>query len=308
VRFAHITLGKAGSQWIKDVLSDPDIFSLQKGLRLAPPPGGMYSIADFAHEPDGSFVAPIYHVKYSDWKTYAGKDDRCIAVLRDPRDSIVSWAFSTAYSHVTEEHIQVIRPTMLALDLRGKLEVAMYTFWESSAAQRSWAKQPKTKTEYVVTYESIIADQKKGFRAIMDFFGWQAPDGVLQTVIDRLSFKTRSGGRNPGEKQEFSHYRNGKAGDWKNYFDRGLSQRFEAACPGLLKDLGYEKDSGWWKKVPEHIAGLDEGAIGTKKDPKRLQAAVEALTQKNQLLEEVARERLEALERAVAIAERTLSR
>ena len=68
-------------------------------------PGGMYSIADFAGKPGGSFVAPIYNVKYSDWKTYAAKGDRCIAVLRDPRDSIVSWAFSTSYSHVTEEHI-----------------------------------------------------------------------------------------------------------------------------------------------------------------------------------------------------------
>ena len=307
MRFAHITLGKAGSQWIKDVLSDPDIFSLQKGLRLAPPPGGMYSIADFAKEPDGSFVAPIYHVGYSAWKTYSGKDDRCIAVLRDPRDSIVSWAFSTAYSHVTEEHIQIIRPTMLALDLRGKLEVAMYTFWESSAAQRSWAQKPKTKTEYVLTYESIIADQKKSFRSILDFFGWQASDDVLQTVIDRLSFKTRSGGRDPGEKQEFSHYRNGKAGDWKNYFDRSLAQRFEAACPDLLKELGYEKSSEWWKSVPEKISGLDEGAVGSKNDSKGLQSTIAALTKRNQLLEEAARARLEALESAAQIAERALT-
>lgn len=288
-------------------MSDPDILSLQNGVRLAATPGGMYGIADFANEPEGSFVAPIYNVKYPDWKAYAAKGDRAIAVLRDPRDSIVSWAFSTAYSHVTEEHIQIIRPTMLALDLRGKLEVAMYTFWESSNAQRSWAKREKTKSEYVLTYESIIADQKKAFQEVLNFFGWKAPAEVLDTVINRLSFKTRSGGRNPGEKQEFSHYRNGMAGDWKNYFDRDLARRFEAACPDLLKDLGYEQTSDWWESVAEEVSGLDEGGLGSQKEAGRLQAALESLTKKNELLETAARERLESLESAVEIAERVLN-
>lgn len=308
VRFAHITpFGKAGSQWIKDVLSDPDIFSLQEGLRLVPPPGGMYGISDFAKEPDGSFVAPIYHVRYADWKMFTRKSDRCIAVLRDPRDSIVSWAFSTAYSHLTEEHIELIRPAMLALDLRGKIEVAMYTFWESSAAERSWAKKPNSLTEYVLSYETIIADQEKAFRGILDFFGWKAPENVLRAVIDRLSFKTRSGGRNPGEKDQFSHYRNGKAGDWRNYFDRSLAQRFEAACPDLLKSLGYETESDWWRAVPKNVAGLD-GETVTKADRKSLQDTIQVLTRKNQLLEDVASERLKALESAVEIAERALVR
>jgi hypothetical protein len=280
---------------------------LQKGIKLAPTPGGMYSISDFANEPEGSFVAPIYNVRYWDWKTYAHQTDRCVAVLRDPRDSIVSWAFSTAYSHVTEDHIQIIRPTMLALNLRGKLEVAMYTFWESSTAQRSWAKKPKTKTEFVLRYEAVIADQKKVFRDILDFFGWKAPDKTLQTVVDRLSFKTRSGGRQPGQKQEYSHYRNGMAGDWRNYFDRDLARRFEASCPTLLTDLGYEKDNRWWEAVPKNIVALDEGALGSQKEAGQLQSTVEVLRKKNELLEVVARDRLAALESAVEIAERAIN-
>lgn len=260
-RYAHVTLGKAGSQWVRDVLSDPEIFTLQPGLRLIPPfRGGEYGIAEFAKEPPGTFASPIFHVRYDTWKHFAAPDDRCITVLRDPRDSIVSWAFSLAYSHVTEEHVQIIRPTLLALDLRGKLEVAMYTFWESSAAQRSWAGKAETKTELVVRYEDIVRDQRALFRRMLDFYGWSVPEDVLVRVIDRLSFEKRSG-RKRGEKQEFSHYRNGLAGDWKNYFDRDLAQRFEAACPSLLVDLGYEADERWWKDCPERLEVLSGGAL-----------------------------------------------
>ena len=260
-RFAHVTLGKAGSQWVRDVLSDPEILALQAGVRLIPPfKGGAYGIAEFAQEPAGTFASPIFHVRFDDWKHYAGPADRCVTVLRDPRDSIVSWAFSMAYSHVTEEHVRIIRPTLLALDLRGKLEVATYTFWESSAAQRSWAGKKNTESEFVLRYEDIVSDPPASFRAMLDFYGWSAPDDVLHRVIDRLSFETRSG-RKRGEKQEFSHYRNGIAGDWRNYFDRDLAQRFEEACPSLLRELGYEREDSWWERCPERVDALESGAI-----------------------------------------------
>ncbi|HEY5258353.1 MAG TPA: sulfotransferase domain-containing protein [Candidatus Baltobacteraceae bacterium] len=303
MRFAHITLGKAGSQWIKDVLSDPDIFGLQTGLRFfRPDKGGTYGMSQFAHEADGTVAAPIYEVTYDDWKQYAGPTDRCLVVLRDPRDSIVSWGFSIAYSHVTEEHVRIVRPALLALDLRGKLEVAMYTFWESAKAQRSWAARPRTQTEFVLKYEDVIADEHKAFRDILDFFGWVAPEDVLAKVVNRLSFKTRSG-RKPGEKQEFSHYRNGVAGDWKNYFDRDLGRRFEEACPGLLVEMGYERVNDWWESLPEDVPGLSEGAMGSKSDIDRLERRVVGLERKNELLTALAKERMEALEEALALAE-----
>lgn len=258
-RIAHVTLGKAGSQWIKDVLTDPDIFSAQN-FRFFQPRGGAYQISDFAREPDGTFSAPIFQVNYLDWKTYAKKGDRAIAVLRDPRDSIVSWAFSVAYSHVTEDHIELVRPAMLALDLRGKLEMAAYTYWESSMDQRSWAGRPNTASERVYRYEEIIADQFAAFRSIVDFFQWDVADAALRGVIDRLSFATRSG-RAPGQKDEFSHYRNAVAGDWKNYFDRDFARRFETACAGLLVALGYETANDWWEGVPQRCEMLERDAL-----------------------------------------------
>jgi len=59
--------------------------------------------------------------------------------------------------------------------------------------------------------------------------------------------------------------------------------------------------------VTEKISGLDEGAVGSKNDSKGLQSTIAALTKRNQLLEEAARARLEALESAAQIAERALT-
>ncbi|MGC8484325.1 MAG: sulfotransferase domain-containing protein [Candidatus Baltobacteraceae bacterium] len=296
-RYAHITLGKAGSQWVRDVLSDPEILSLQPGVHLIPPfRGGEYGIAEFAKEPPGTFASPIFHVRYDHWKQYAREGDRCITVLRDPRDSIVSWAFSLAYSHVTEEHVRLIRPTLLALDLRGKLEVSAYTFWESSGAQRSWADKGETASELVLRYEDILRDQYAAFRKAIDFYGWSVPDDVLRRVIDRLSFEKRSG-RQRGEKQEFSHYRNGVAGDWKNYFDRDLAQRFEEACPSLLCELGYETRNDWWKACPEELAVLGSGALAGS-------GKAAELARKCEILERQLKGLSQAFEDAAAIAER----
>lgn len=259
-RFAHITLGKAGSQWVKDVLTDPQIFAGQ-GLRLVQPQGG-FSMASFAAEPDRTLVAPAFHVSYDEWRAFSRAGDRSVVVLRDPRDSIVSWAFSVAYSHVTEPHVSIIRPAMLALDLRGKLEVSMYTYWESADVQRSWANRAPTPSERVFRYEDLVADEHAAFRSMIDYLGWRVDAADLTEVVDRLTFAKRSGGRVRGEKDAFSHFRNGVPGDWKNYFDRSLAERFERASPGLLTALGYETSDDWWRGQPETVEALAAEAAG----------------------------------------------
>lgn len=302
-RFAHITLGKAGSQWVKDVLTDPQIFAAQ-GLAFHQPRGA-YSMAAFATEPDGTLVAPAFHVSYEEWRAFSRPDDRCVVVLRDPRDSIVSWAFSVAYSHVTEDHVRIIRPALLSLDLRGKLEVATYTFWESADVQRSWAAYPATDNECVYRYEDLVADELGTFRSMIDHFGWTVHDEDLREVVARLTFARRTGGRARGEKDPFSHYRNGVPGDWRNYFDRDLAERFENACPGLVRELGYESSDEWWRSQPETIPELGSGASLAAEEGDRLReqlARTEAELDAVRAASEQLLERCEQLERA----ERTL--
>jgi hypothetical protein len=254
-RFAHLTFPKAGSQWVSDVLSDPEIVSSQPNVSVVRRPAGGYTMAEFASEPKGAFVGPMFNVPRDWWIHRSEPDDRCVLVLRDPRDVIVSGVFSMAYSHESNPLVHIIRPALLSLGVRGKCEVLMHNFSTVAPVWRSWTERPDAIGEKIVRYESLVAEPLPAFRAMFDHFGWRISDEVLEAVIRRHSFEARSG-RQRGDKQAFSHYRNGVAGDWAEYFNRDLAQRFEAAFPGLLVALGYEPDTSWWKERPMTLAAL----------------------------------------------------
>lgn len=254
-RFAHITRAKNGSQWVKDVLSDPRILAAQ-GVRLGEPTHNG-TMPAFAREPDGTLLAPLFLVTADDWLAYKRPDDRCVVVLRDPRDTIVSAAFSFAYSHVAGGRVALVRPAVLALDLRGKLEVAAHGFMLSDYQNRSWAQHGSTACELVCRFEDLLDDELRTFRSMIDHFGWDVSDALLRDVVEPLTFERRSGGRPRGDKDQYSHYRNAVPGDWRKYFERGFAERVEAASPGLLRVLGYETSDDWWKELPETLPALE---------------------------------------------------
>ncbi|MEA2786063.1 MAG: hypothetical protein QOF71_2167 [Candidatus Eremiobacteraeota bacterium] len=254
-RFAHITRGKVGSQWVRDVLGDPEILAAQ-GLRLRQP-GAWYDMRAFASEPDGTLVAPLDNVSAGDWLHFRDPADRCVVVVRDPRDALVSWAFSMAYSHVSDDRIALIRPPMLSVSLRGKLEIAAYVAWVRAPMSLSWAELREPAGEMIVRFEDLIADEGGTFASIVSHFGWDVSGDVLRRVVDRHTFARRSGGRERGESDLFSHYRNAVAGDWKNYLDRDLARRFELTAPGYTRRLGYERSDDWWMEQPETLPALD---------------------------------------------------
>jgi hypothetical protein len=253
-RFAHITRAKSGSQWVRDVLSDPEIIAAQ-GVRPVRP-AAEDEMRAFAAEPDATFVAPLMFVSADEWLASKQADDRCVFVVRDPRDALVSWAFSLASSHVHTSKVALVRPAMLSLDLRGRLEIAAYVMCLRGPVTLSWMVLALTACEKIYRFEDVVADQFGTFRSMLDHFGWDVRDDVLRRVVDRYSFARRSGGRARGDSDPFSHFRNGVAGDWRNYLDRDLARRFEAALPGYTRRLGYESTDDWWMDRPETVPAL----------------------------------------------------
>jgi hypothetical protein len=297
-RFAYTTCRKTGSQWVKDVLTDPQIFAAQ-GLHYHQPPD-KYRADAFAAEPDGTFVAPAFDLSYDRWHQVAGPDDRCVVVVRDPRDVVVSWAFSMAYSHATDAEVRIIRPAMLALDLRGKLEVTTFVIKDPLRVQRSWVRGAPTARARVYRFEDLVADEVGTFGSMLDYFGWTVDATDLRAAVARHTFSARTGGRERGDKNPFSHYRNALPGDWRNYFDQDLGQRFEAALPGLVRELGYERADDWWTAQPEKIAELTLGAVETERlrtelavaraELARVRVAAEGLLRRYEALEELERQ------------------
>jgi hypothetical protein len=249
-RFAHFTRAKTGSQWVRDVLSDPDIVGPQGVTAWRTT---KRDVDAFASAHDGTFLSPLFNVMPVEWLAMRRPGDRCVVVLRDPRDAIVSWTFSLAYSHVSGRATELIRPALLSLDLRGKLEVAIVLFFTVPRMDLAWTTYAPSGSELVCRFEDLLTDEVAAFRAMIDHFGWNVSDETLRTVVDRYTFKRRSGGRAPGVKDDGSHFRNAVAGDWRNYFDRDLARRFENLAPGLVRALGYETSDEWWTAQPESL-------------------------------------------------------
>ena len=282
-RFAFFTHRKAGSQWITDVLSDYRILACVPHVRFKRAADAEYELTAFTREESDVLVAPIFDVSYSLWITLRSDGDRAVRVGRDPRDAVLSYAYSLAYSHVTDPFVALVRSPLLTLDERRRfMMAAAILLGNSTGVLRSWSGADRSSGCYVTTYERVVDDQEREFAAMFEFLGWTIPRDVLREVIGSHSFLVRSGGRERGESDPFSHYRQGVAGDWRNHFDRDLARQFEEAFPHLLVDLGYEHADTWWESVPAtmpHAALEDDVAAehDAEVSPRRVRALSDAM-------------------------------
>ena len=250
-RVLHITLEKCGSQWVRDVLSAPEIVSFS-GYPYSGISKNLF-MCERLNIPEGTFSGPIYNMNQWEWQGWKRPGDKAIVVLRDPRDVMISKLFSWMYSHEPEKYVVTgrnILHNLADIEARVKhmitgsgLEIGLRTY-------RTWANGAHDDA-LVVSYEALVADQLGEFGKIIDWLNWNVPQKILNAVVKRLSFKERSG-REPGETDKFSHYRRGVSGDWSNYFTRKHGELLEMRFPGFLREIGYEVSDDWWQSLPEN--------------------------------------------------------
>jgi hypothetical protein len=312
-RRLHLTFHKCGSQWVRDVLAAPEVVA-SSGYPLHRSSADLH-LEPWPDQPDGTFVGPVYNAARHDWEAVAGAADRALVVLRDPRDRAVSMAQSAAFSHVPTAHTRLTRSMVLALPQSLRLRQALADLMHCAGALRSWVDPCRRDARVLVlTYEGLIADSAAAFSAVFDHFAWPVPTAAMQSAVARLSFRARSG-RSPGQVDESSHYRRGVAGDWRAYFDQDLGSDMEAAYPGLLVDMGYERDPDWWRGLPRVAAPLpvpetpadpvmwyEQRAelTATREKVLQLQAECEARGRCIAELDQAARERLDLINRLQA--------
>lgn len=294
-RVLHITLKKSGSQWVRDILSAPEIVAYS-GL----PHSGI--VPNFANcreleLPPRTFNGPIYGMNLQEWRFFKRPGDKAVVVLRDPRDVIISWMFSLMYSHASSAQVDVARRLLHALpDEKTRI---MHLIHHSGLGgthrlYRTWL-ELGDEDALVVRYEDLIKDEYAEFTKIIKWLGWVLPREILEPVIERLSFEARSG-RKSGVSDKFSHYRRGVAGDWSNYFTRKHGEIWEQMYPGFLCDIGYEENNNWWCSLPEqHSFDVNAGGlIQTASEEnlvavleKRLQQTQRELIEKEQVIQEL---------------------
>jgi hypothetical protein len=279
-RFVHLTQPKSGSQWVRDVLTSPEI-AAYSGVRRS---FNSFDVQNLDHlqVPAGEFGGPIFNLNRWEWTAWKRPLDKAVVVLRDPRDLLVSLVFSAVYSHGATDgvmkNVVALREQMLALSMEQRLLQTM-TYVEGMARWYvSWTEQSTSIDAAVVRYEDLVSADVATFTNLISSFGWPVPHEAIASAVRRLSFTERSGRQN-GEEDVFSHLRKGISGDWKNHFTERVAEQFENAMPGLLKTTGYESDSSWWRDQPK--SGQREQASANK----RADRMVDIVNARNEFLE-----------------------
>jgi SAM-dependent methyltransferase len=164
-------------------------------------------------------------------------------VMRDLRDSLVSWYFSRLYSH-REMYVEADkqREQLNKRSIEDGLRLGLHTFAASSARiQLSWVNSGVL----VIRYEDMLVDEIGCFERVVQECRFDLDAVQLRTIIQTYSFEALSGGRKKGKERVGTHLRKGVAGDWKNYLKGELLAEFKELYDDLLIETGYEKDRDW---------------------------------------------------------------
>lgn len=295
-RVVFLTFHKCGSQWVADVLTSHRILAASGGFSAAN--RGVSVVASGPDEwlecPSGTLSGPIYDASYDAWKSWARPGDKAVVVLRDPRDVVVSWLFSAAYSHRAADRILAARPVLQAMDRFEQILLSVANFIPRQEQFASWGGRESSATEYVTSYERLVRDGQAEFGRIFEFLDWPVPAEVSRSVVEEHSFRARSG-RERGDENVHSHFRKGLPGDWASHFDRDSGQVFELLLPGLLATSGYEADEAWFERLPRRSGQDTRTVSASEPELHELKAEVAGLREQNRVLQGACDERLELI-------------
>ena len=185
---------------------------------------------------------------------------RAFHVVRDPRDIVVSAYFSHKHSHplpkaggaaswLTADYRRTLQEVDQDAGLLMVLERRAHQFdqmlkWDYG--------QPHIKE---VRFEHLTADPAGEFRRIFQHLGLldaaSLTNGtvltgdLLDSILGRHSFASKSHGRMPGDEDPMAHDRKGTPGDWRAHFTPKHASRFKEKYNDLLIALGYEQNADW---------------------------------------------------------------
>lgn len=180
-----------------------------------------------------------------------GRPVRCVHVIRDPRDVVISGCFY--HVKTTEKWANAPRPefggknyreTIAALPTdHDKLVFEMkHTGMKSIHDMITWNYQDPDVFE--AKYEDLIGDTRfVHFRPMMEFLGFAGAD--LEAVLEIVRAHSLFGGATAESSKDPVHVRSGESRQWPKTFTPELRQAFKEIHPQALQHLGYETGADW---------------------------------------------------------------
>lgn len=246
----HCCVHKTGSQWIRKVLADPDVYRAT-GLRTyacgprLPAERKNSNYPEFRFErpfPPQRIVSPLY-IGYENFAAIPKLEPwRAFFVARDPRDIVVSWYFSAARSHPTRDNpgLRRTRDHLATLDeerglIYGIRRLGEYGLFD---ALRSWIGVEGSEV-LVVRFEDLTGpDAESWWERLFDHVDVELQPSERQALQTRYSFLSLTG-RQPGQEDPDSKLRKGVPGDWHNHFTPPVQAAFIEATADLVAFMGY---------------------------------------------------------------------
>lgn len=243
---------KTASRWLRRVLKDERVFracGLEYLDYIATLPSSELRSLTEIRFPDGfpprTIVGPLY-TAYGGYQNIPKPHDyRAFFVMRDPRDIVVSWYYSMRYSHASMDgRFDEVREDLGGRSEREGLKRAMDLLAGSAQlfpGLRSWAGAPaRDQRVLLVRYEDLTGPRSaEAFGQLFAHCDIRLSGPALAELLGDHSFE-RMSGRRRGQEDVKSHYRKGKAGDWKEHLDDDLIEHFREVTGDLLEELGYE--------------------------------------------------------------------
>ena len=259
----HITHQKAGSQWVREILkySAPERFvpqqlHNQQLTQQAVQPGKVYAAvymnrsqflllldpfnakiawSDFFKSP-GIYLQNWFHFAVQE------KPYRCVTVVRDLRDTLVSLYFSRRHSHplLTKEHSEMREFLEVASIDEGLLHLMHTELVPIAQIQTTWIRHPGL----LIRYEELIEDAQNCFYRMIQYCEIKISQKELGMIVDNNLFENATG-RARGMEETSSHLRKGISGDWKNYFSPMIVDEFKRKFGDVLIQTGYESGLVW---------------------------------------------------------------
>jgi lipopolysaccharide transport system ATP-binding protein len=161
---------------------------------------------------------------------------RTFVVVRDPRDTLVSWYYSLRYSHGDDwKTVPEVRRILeeansedgMAILLRGEL-------YDAVNIQMTWLEAGAR----MFRYEDLLRDELAGFREILKFCEIEVGEERLREIVAKHSFERRSG-RKRGDADPKAVMRKGEAGDWRNHFSGRFERMFRTLFGEATVRMGY---------------------------------------------------------------------
>jgi hypothetical protein len=240
------TVHKAGSQWIKSIIFDSQVY---KYSGLKPQDIRSYGVEEKNYPntkynkpfPKHRILVPLF-IEYDNFQSIPKTDDyRAFFVMRDPRDIVVSYYFSMRDSHTPMGDILKKRAILKSLDVKQGLQWTIeYLFnYGLFDALKSWKKAQEADPKImVVTYEDLVGDEQLDyFRKVFAHCDIAIPDSVLVNVLKKYSFAEMR--KTDWRINQTSHYRKGRPGDWQNHFHRDHIAFFQKIAGDLIEYLDY---------------------------------------------------------------------